>query len=209
MAALAGAAVIGSKGPASAGSTSCAASSSSRICSCCGIPADLPPQFHGDVAQVAEACRAMSGLHGLDRIFARLHAIEEVPHVIVRDRAPWARLSGRFSMPAGEVDFLGADLRILQRLGRSLNAVLSELDPTFGPFKADAEAPFRGLADQLDAVGIRARKATFLGVVKRSPGANHSEPRSSNSTGPLRSAPRAHCASPLQWAPKFVVCPPE
>ena len=150
----------------------------------------------------------MPSLHGLDRILARLHTIKEVPHMI-EDRGANRRAFRPFLDGYRKVDLPRANRRIFERFRERCQPALGELNPAFGSFETDAEAPFGSRADQFNAIGIFARNATVFGAVKRSPGRNHSEPKSSNSTGPLRSVPKAHWTRPLAWAPMFVVCPPE
>ena len=50
---------------------------------CFGIPPQLFAELQCDVAQVADRCAAVPYLHWRGGFFARLHAVDEVPLVIV------------------------------------------------------------------------------------------------------------------------------
>src|SRR5437870_6533935 len=60
------------------------------------IPLQLALELEGDVAEVANADRAMPDLDVADRPFAAADAVEEVAHVIVRDVEPRGATGQRF-----------------------------------------------------------------------------------------------------------------
>ena len=122
------------------------------------IPRERAAQPHGDVRQVARRDRAVVRVDVGDRLFARLDALGEVPHVMagllplveLRDQARGQRIG----------------LQLVDRLAVERFAAAADVERALGPLEHHAVAARRMIDDQdLGVVGKEAANGEFRSAV--------------------------------------------